>query len=253
MIWVEGRKAIRSRMPLWTGLGSLLLPLGIAFLIFVAKHPELSEQMGLVSAKANLLAYGAIDWPAYMVVYGEVIGAAGLILFTFVVTWIFGREFADSTVKDWLAVPVPRASILLAKYIVGAIWSEGLTAVILAGGLVMGALLQLPGGSLAVLLRGAAAVAATSVLALLVILPLALLASLGRGYLLPIAGLIVIMMLVNLSQILGVGQYFPWSVPMLFTQGKPPLGLVSYVIVTATGLAGMALTWWWWKYADQDR
>ena len=253
MIGVEGRKALRSRMPLWTALASLFVPLAIAFLIFVARHPELSQQLGLVGAKANLLAYSAIDWPAYLAAYGQVIGAGGLILFTFVVTWIFGREFVDGTVKDWLAVPVARGSILLAKYIVWAIWSEGLTVLILAGGLVLGALLQLPAGSLAVLLHGAAAVAITSGLALAVILPLALPASVGRGYLLPIAALIFIMMLVNLTQILGVAEYFPWAVPMLYTAGKPPLGPISYVIVMATGLAGMGLTWGWWKYADQDR
>ncbi len=42
MIWIELRKAIRSRMPLWTALGSLFMPLGIAFLIFVAS--SLSER-----------------------------------------------------------------------------------------------------------------------------------------------------------------------------------------------------------------
>ena len=38
LIWIEFRKAIRSRMPLWTSLGSLLMPLGIAFLIFVSQE-----------------------------------------------------------------------------------------------------------------------------------------------------------------------------------------------------------------------
>ena len=38
MIWIETRKAIRSRMPLWTALGSLFFPFGIGFLIFVAKN-----------------------------------------------------------------------------------------------------------------------------------------------------------------------------------------------------------------------
>ncbi len=56
MIWVEARKALRSKMPIGTVLGSLALPLGIAFLIFVSKNPEISQKLGLVSAKANLVA-----------------------------------------------------------------------------------------------------------------------------------------------------------------------------------------------------
>ena len=68
MVWIELRKAIRSRMPLWTALGSLFMPLGIAFLIFVSKNPGISAKLGLVSAKANLMAYAATDWPTYLAV-----------------------------------------------------------------------------------------------------------------------------------------------------------------------------------------
>jgi hypothetical protein len=63
MIWIELRKAIRSRMPLWTALGSLFMPLGIAFLIFVSKNPEISQKLGLISAKANLVAYSVTNLP----------------------------------------------------------------------------------------------------------------------------------------------------------------------------------------------
>ena len=73
MIWIELRKAIRSRMPLWTALGSLFMPLGIAFLIFVSKNPEISQKLGLISAKANLIAYSATDWPTYLGLFGLII------------------------------------------------------------------------------------------------------------------------------------------------------------------------------------
>ena len=66
MVWVESRKAVRSRLPLWTALASLFMPFGIAFLIFVSKNPEISQKLGLVSAKANLVAYAGTDWPAYL-------------------------------------------------------------------------------------------------------------------------------------------------------------------------------------------
>ena len=66
MVWIEFRKAIRSRLPLFTTLGSLFMPLGIAFLIFVARNPELSHKLGLVGAKANLTAYAGTNWSAYL-------------------------------------------------------------------------------------------------------------------------------------------------------------------------------------------
>lgn len=188
MIWIELRKAIRSRMPLWTALGSLFMPLGIAFLIFVSKNPEISHKLGLISAKANLIAYSATDWPAYLGLFGLIIAAGGLLLFSLVISWMFGREFTDGTLKDMLAVPVQRSSILLAKFIVVAVWSAVLTMVILIVGLVMGAIIKLPGGSISVIFQGSARVGMTACLVIAAVMPFAFLASVGRGYLLPIGG-----------------------------------------------------------------
>jgi ABC-type transport system involved in multi-copper enzyme maturation permease subunit len=253
MIWIESRKAIRSRMPLWTALGSLFMPLGIAFLIFVSKNPEISQKLGLISAKANLIAYSATDWPAYLGLFGQIVAAGGFVFFVLVISWVFGREFADGTVKDLLAVPVQRSSILLAKFIVVAIWSAGLALVMLTVGLVLGAIIKLPGGSPQVILQGSALVAIAVCLAIAVTLPFALLASAGRGYLLPIGVAVLMMMMTNLVAIVGWGEYFPWAVPGLYVQAKNTLTLASYVVVFLTCLAGMIATYLWWKFANQNR
>jgi ABC-2 type transport system permease protein len=253
MIWIELRKAIRSRMPLWTALGSLFMPLGIAFLIFVARNPEISRQLGLISAKADLMAYAVTDWATYLGLSGQIVAIAGLLLFSLVASWVFGREFADGTLKDLLAVPVPRSSILLAKFSVVAAWSAMLAIVILAVGLVMGAITGLPGGSLALIVRGGTRVIITAGLTMAVAMPMALFAGVGRGYLLPIGAAILAMMAANVVALAGWGEYFPWAVPGLYAMDKDPMGPVSYGIVFLTGLAGMIATGLWWKYADQSR
>ncbi len=253
MIWIESRKAIRSRMPLWTALGSLFMPLGMAFLIFLARNPDLSKKLGLVSAKANLVAYSATDWPTYLGLFGQITAVGGFFFFVMAISWVFGREFVDGTLKDMLAVPVQRSSILLAKFIVVVIWSAVITLVILILGLIMGAIIQLPGGSLDVVLRGSVVAAVAACLCIAVVLPFALFASAGRGYLLPLGIAILAVMTANLVVIVGWGEYFPWAVPMLYAQGKSYTGPISYGIVLLTGLAGMLGTYLWWKYADQNR
>ncbi len=253
MIWIEARKAWRSRMPLWTAIGSLFLPLGVAFLIFVSKNPQISQKLGLVSAKANLVAYAATDWPAYLSMFGLLIAAGGLILYVLITSWVFGREFADGTLKDMLAVPVPRGSILLAKFIVMAVWSAGLTIIMFLVNLLMGALIRLPGGSPAVLAHYSLLLAVTAGLAILVVTPFAFFASAGRGYLLPVGLAILAIMLANFAAVLGWGDYFPWAVPGMYAQSKGELGAISYWIVVLTGLAGMLGTYLWWKLADQNR
>ena len=253
MLWIELRKAIRSRMPLWTALGSLFLPLGIAFLLFIARNPAISQKLGLVSAKANLMAYSATDWPTYMGVCAQVIGIGEFFVLVLVISWVFGREFVDGTLKDLLAVPVQRAILLLAKFIVVAIWSVMLTLVISISSLILGALLKLPGGTGSVVLHGGGVVALTACLVVGVVIPFAFFASIGRGYLLPIAMAVLSVIAANFVIVLGWGEYFPWAVPMIYAQGKTALTMASYWIVVLTGVLGLGVTYLWWQVADQNR
>lgn len=253
MVWIELRKAIRSRMPLWTALGSLFMPLGVAFLLFVAKNPAISQKLGLVSAKANLMAYAATDWPTYLGLCGQIIGVGEFFVLVLAISWVFGREFVDGTLKDMLAVPVQRLTILLAKFMVVVVWSVMLTLVIGMANLLLGALLKLPGGSSSVVLHGIGVMALTACLVVGVVLPFAFFASIGRGYLLSISLAVLSVMAANLMFVLGWGDYFPWGVPMLYAQGKSALAPISYWIVVFTGLVGMLATYLWWKYADQNR
>jgi ABC-2 type transport system permease protein len=253
LLWVEFRKAWRSKMWLWTSLGSLFLPLAIAFLLFVARNEELSHKLGLVGTKANLVAYSGADWTAYLGLFIQMVSAGVFFLLVISISWVFGREFTDGTVKDLLAVPVRRSSILLAKFILIAVWAVLLTVVILVSGFLMGMLLNLPGGSVALFLGGSGRVLLTACLVTLVVLPFAFFASAGRGYLLPLGMAVLALLMANLAVVIGWGEVFPWSIPLIMAQAKEPLPPASTLIVILTGLAGMAATWLWWKNTDQSR
>ena len=203
-----------------------------------------------MSAKADLVAYAATDWHAYFQLFNQMVAAGGFFFFILTVSWIFGREFVDGTLKDLLAVPVPRSSIVLAKFILAVIWSAALAIVIFIVGLCVGALIKLPGGSPGLILQDSALLLTTSCLVILVVLPFALFASIGRGYLLPMGLAVLMLMLTNLVAILGWGEFFPWAIPGLVAQGLP-LGPISYGIVILTGLVGMLLTYAWWMITDQ--
>jgi ABC-2 type transport system permease protein len=77
-------------------------------------------------------------------------------------------------------------------------------------------------------------------------------ASAGRGYLAPMGTVFLILLLAQVIAAAGWGEYFPWSIPGVFSQGQP-LGAVSYAIVLLTSLAGIAVTLAWWERADQAR
>ena len=119
-------------------------------------------------------------------------------------------------------------------------------------GLILGAVIRLPGGTSAILFHGISQLALTSVMSITLVLPFGFFASLGRGYLLPIGIAVLTMILGNLSITIGWGEYFPWAVPALVLQGTP-ITPVSYALVFLAGLAGLVGTYLWWMYADQNR
>jgi ABC-2 type transport system permease protein len=250
-VWIETRKVLRSRVPFFTALGFLIMPFIGALLIFIYKDPQLARQLGLLGAKANLVV-GSADWPGYLTLLIEFTALGGFFFFCMAISWTFGREFTDGTLKDLLAVPVPRLDIILAKFIVVAFWCIALIAETYIIGLILGAAIHLPGGSLTVILHGTGLLAVTSGMSIILVMPFAFLASVCRGYLLPMGIAIITLILGNLALTLGWGKYFPWSVPALYMQGTP-LTPLSYFLVFLAGLAGLIGTYLWWMYADQSR
>lgn len=253
LIWIEWRKAIRSHIPQWTAIGSLFMPLGIAFLIFVSKNPEISKNLGLISAKADLLKYSATDWPTYLGLAGQMVAAGGFFMFVIVVSWIFGREFSDGTLKDMLAVPIPRWTILVSKFIVSFLLAMIMTLVIAIISFVMGLIIELPQASTDIILQGFFLVVITGLLVIPVVFPFALFASIGRGVLLPLGMAILTLIMANVIAVAGWGDFFPWCVPGLYAMGSNLLPQLSYWIVVFTGFAGMVATYLWWMYADQTQ
>src|SRR6266700_946064 len=185
-VWIELRKATRSRMPLFTALGFLVLACGLAFLMFIYKYPTFARSIGLISAKANLVG-GAATWPYYLGILGQAIAIGGLL--------VFGREFADGTLKDLLAVPVARANILLAKFIVVVLWSLFLTVMLVLVSLLLGATMGLSQGTTEVFWHGTVTLAVAACLVIVDVFPFAFFASVGRGYLLPMGVVLLVLVL----------------------------------------------------------
>jgi ABC-2 type transport system permease protein len=250
-VWVETLKARRSKMPLFTALGTALLPLAGGFFMIVLKDPEFARRVGLISAKAQLTV-GTADWPSYFRFLGQASAAGGLVLFGFIAAWVFGREYSDRTVKDLLALPTARPTIVMAKFLVIGAWSLLLTGLLLLVGFGVGAAIVLPQASSPVMVQGMVSVAVTALLSILLLTPVAFFASAGHGYLPPLAVIMLTMVLAQVVAYAGWGEYFPWAIPGLYSQGQA-LGPVSYAILVLTGLVGIAGTVLWWELADQTR
>jgi len=253
--WVEILKIRRSKMFLASILFFILVSSMMSFVMFVQKYPEISAKVGLIGDKASLLRFGEPNWQNYFRLLIQGIAGVGLVGTGFVTSWIFGREFSDHTVKDILAIPIPRVYIVLSKIIITVIWSLILCFFYFISGLAFGFLIGLPGFSAGIVSDSAGIYWVTSFLLILLCTPVAFLASYTRGFIFPIGFVIVTMILANFSGLVGLGPYFPWAIPGLY--GVPSgsenmqLTAASYYILLVTSLTGLAGTIAFWRYADQ--
>lgn len=255
-LFSETLKMRRSKVPLFTALGFSIMPFAGGLFMIILKDPEAAQAMGLISAKAQLMI-GVADWPAYFGFLSQAVAAGGLILFSIVTIWVFGREFSDHTVKELLALPTSRAVIVTAKFVVISVWSVAVTLLVFGIALVVGYLIVIPGWSTELLRTSFLGIMGCALLTLGLIPFVALLASMGRGYLPPFGWTILTMVLAQFAAIMGWGDRFPWAVPGLFSGAAGPraevLGVHSYIILIITVLLGLAATFWWWRNADQTQ
>lgn len=251
----ESFKVWRSKIFWATILVFSFIAFMMGLLVFLAKHPELLKNSAVMSAKATII--GQADWPAYFLLLYQVIAVIGLIGFGFVASWLFGREYSDHTIKDLLSLPVQREHIVTAKLIVMVIWSFLLSIILFIVALLTGLAVHIENWSADTARHAFFIFMGTSILTILISTPVAFFASWGRGYLLPL-GYIFLVVIVSqfiITGIPGSAPYIPWAIPVLYCGAGGPesshLGAVSGIILALTSIIGSAGTLVWWRYADQ--
>lgn len=250
----EAIKAFRSKI-LWLSMAAFfMVPLAGGLFMFILKNPELAKSSSLISAKANLV--GIADWPSYFHFLAQGVTVGGLFVFGFVTSWVFGREYSDRTLKDLLALPIPRGSIVAAKFAVIFIWCLFLSLMVFGAGVLVGRTIVLPGWNTGIVNQNFVNFIICTVLTIALSTPVAFLAAAGRGYLSPLGFVVFTLVLANVIAELGYGEFFPWSIPALFsgaagTAAYRP-GIPSMIILVLTSLAGLIATGMWWRYADES-
>lgn len=255
-LWAEALKMRRSKVPLFTAIGFSIAPLMGGLFMIILKDPEAARSMGLISTKAQLVA-GVADWPTFFNILAQAVAVGGAILFAIVTAWVFGREFSDRTAKELMALPTPRETIVSAKFVVIAVWTLALTIFIFLIGLLVGTLVDIPGWSQELLRSASTDVLGAAVLTISLLPFVALFAGLGHGELPPIGWTVLTVVLAQIAAVTGWGDWFPWSVPALFSGAAGPradlMGVHSYVIVLIASALGTAATFYWWRNADHTK
>lgn len=248
---VELLKVRRSRVPIATLAVFTIGPLAGALFIFIVADPERAHDLGLIGAKAQLSGITP-DWPGLLMFATQMAVVGSLLVFSFILTWLFGREFVDRTAHHLMAQPVARSAIVAAKLAVSAVWGALLGVWLSLVTLAVGAVMRLPGGSTALAVSAVTTILRACLLTLLTVVPIAYVACRSRGYLAPLATAMGLVVLAQLAAALGWGAIVPWSIPALVAGLAPDqqAGIGSLLIVLVTGVLGCWLTVRWWHGAD---
>src|SRR5688572_23608403 len=114
-----------SRIVWVTFIAFALAPVMGGIFILIIRDPEALAKAGGLAAKVRAMGFTP-SWNSYLSVLTQAVGVGGVLVFGFVSSWIFGREFSEGTAKDLLSLPISRTKILNAKFFVYAIWCTAL-------------------------------------------------------------------------------------------------------------------------------
>jgi len=248
---------IRHANVIWVTFAAFAIaPVMGGVFILILQNPEALEKASLLNTKAAALDFTA-DWRSYLSLLTQAVGVGGIIVFGFVASWIFGREYSDGTAKDLLALPVSRTKIIHGKFLVYGLWCFALAISNLLVGVLIGLALQIESSGQFAILGFLASYLLTTLMTCALTTPVALLALWGRGYLAPLGFVVFVLVIAQIVGATGVGYYFPWSVPGLYSgvggEYKEQLNMWSYVISFLTSLAGYWGTIFYWEKSDQAR
>ena len=177
-----------------------------------------------------------------------------VMLFAIMISYLFGREYNEHTLKTMLTIPISRGKFLISKYVMFMVWILILTIVTSISTLIFGFIAGLEGFTLKLFIDSFAQLLFANVLLFLTFSPFVFV-SLFITNMVPAmvggAGLTLVNMLIY-------GQtwapYVPWVCPYLIASGEiaeySTSIAVSYSIILATFIVGLVISYIYFTKTD---
>lgn len=255
IVSTELLKLRRSKIT-WVSLAAYCaIGLVVGFMMWIIGHPGMAESLGLVGQKVSFAAAGvSANWAGFLLLVVEMSGIGGMILYSVIVAYVFGREYAEATAKNLLALPVARWRFVLAKLLVSMLWFAILSLALILESLAIGATLGLEAWSTSLFLHQSGQVLLGMLLVFAIGPAVALIAVASGGYLAPLGFAIFSLVIGTAIGATNWARYFPYAIIGLFSGAAGPrveeLGIASYIILAAYFLVTALATGLWLSKAD---
>lgn len=193
-------------------------------------------------------------WDAYLGMLAQILSVATLLAVGVAVAWTVGREFTDGTIVSLQSLPTSPAAIVRAKLATVLLGAVGCAVATLAVAIPLGVLIGL-GPPDASAVRAGAQVLTVALLMTVLTTPLALVASVRRGYLAGVGALLGLVVVTQVATVAGAGAWFPWAAPGLWAGmgGQAAAAAVTPLqlfLALPVGVIGAIVTVRWWSTAE---
>ena len=177
-----------------------------------------------------------------------------VLIFAIIISYLFGREYNEHTLKTMLTIPVSRGKFLISKYIMFLVWIVILTAVTSISTLIFGFIAGLDGFGLKLFIDSFGQLLFANVLLFLTFSPFVFVSLLVTNMVPAMVGGATL----TLVNLMVYGQnwapYVPWVCPYLIASGEIAeysAGIaVSYGIILVTFLIGLVISYIYFTKTD---
>ena len=177
-----------------------------------------------------------------------------ILLFSIIISYLFGREYNEHTLKTMLTIPISRGKFLASKYMMFLIWILILSVVTSVSTLAFGFMARLSGFTLGLFINSFAELLFANLLLFLTFSPFVFI-SLFITNMVPAmvggASLTLVSLLVNGQ---SWAPYVPWACPYLISSGEIVDYSVSlmtpYAVILATFIVGIAISYIYFTKKD---
>jgi len=225
IIKIEFYKIIKGRIPFY-------ILIFYSFLIFVHMQDK--------------------TWEAYLngtfFMYCTIIGLIG---FSILSSWVFGREYQDQTFKDLLSLPISRTSLVVGKLLALELCFIGITVLSIGITFALGFCFNLVNFDIALvgIIVKRLVIATSYNIGLCFLFPF--IASMSRDILVPVSVSFGALITAVIFGSQSIGRYIPWSIPGIYLSNPQQINMLSKMSVSAIVFIGVYGTILWWNYADQ--